>query len=522
MSMPDPSPADHPRLPRFSETADALAWLRAVAPSGVLRTDSRQVAPGDIFIAWPGHAQDGRRHVGAALAAGAAACLVEAEGVEAFGFDDARIASLTRLKARTALLADAWHGHPSRALDIVATTGTNGKTSTAWWTAQALSLAGRRCGVVGTLGVGEPPSRAAPDARVIATGLTTPDPVTLQRALRDFVARGFSACAMEASSIGVAEHRLDAVRVAVALFTNFTPDHLDYHGSMAGYWAAKRRLFDWPGLRAAVVNVDDPQGAMLADELRGRADLDLWTFSMAPSAEPARLQAIGLHYEGDGLCFTVAEGLQATPVRTGLIGEYNVANLLAVFGGLRALGLPMARIAPLAPAFTPVPGRMQRVEVPVPAGVALPQVVVDYAHTPDALDKALQALRPFAKARGGRLWCVFGCGGNRDAGKRPVMGRIAQALADEVIVTSDNPRHEVPADILAQVMAGCTPAPTLACIEDRAAAIATALHDADDADVVLVAGKGHEDYQEIAGVRRHFSDLEESAAALQRRLRAAD
>ncbi|MFM2053594.1 MAG: hypothetical protein RL456_1631, partial [Pseudomonadota bacterium] len=426
MSMPDPSPADHPRLPRFSETADALAWLRAVAPSGVLRTDSRQVAPGDIFVAWPGHAQDGRRHVGAALAAGAAACLVEAEGVEAFGFDDARIASLTRLKARTALLADAWHGHPSRALDIVATTGTNGKTSTAWWTAQALSLAGRRCGVVGTLGVGEPPSRAAPDARVIATGLTTPDPVTLQRALRDFVARGFSACAMEASSIGVAEHRLDAVRVAVALFTNFTPDHLDYHGSMAGYWAAKRRLFDWPGLRAAVVNVDDPQGAMLADELRGRADLDLWTFSMAPSAEPARLQATGLHYEGDGLCFTVAEGLQATPVRTGLIGEYNVANLLAVFGGLRALGLPMARIAPLAPAFTPVPGRMQRVEVPVPAGVALPQVVVDYAHTPDALDKALQALRPFAKARGGRLWCVFGCGGNRDAGKRPVMGRIAQ------------------------------------------------------------------------------------------------
>ncbi|KDB52871.1 UDP-N-acetylmuramyl-tripeptide synthetase [Sphaerotilus natans subsp. natans DSM 6575] len=517
-----------PTLLTFCRDVDeTLAWLRRVAPQAVLRTDSRQVLPGDVFIAWPGAAQDGRRHVPAALAAGAAACLVEADGVEAFDFGaaaQARIAALPALKAATAPLAAAWHDHPSRRLDVVATTGTNGKTSTAWWLAQALSLAGRRCGVVGTLGVGEPPSRVAPEARVISTGLTTPDPVTLQRALRDFAARGFAACAMEASSIGVTEHRLDAVKIDVALFTNFTPDHLDYHGSMAAYWQAKRALFDWPGLRAAVINIDDPQGAILADELQAAGRIAVWTCSTRPSARPARLQASDLRYDGAGLCLRLAEqGEHAdapVEVRTALIGDYNAANVVGVIGVLRALGLPLAEVAALAADFTPVPGRMQRVEPP--AGAAdLPQVVVDYAHTPDALEKALQALRPFAQARGGRLWCVFGCGGNRDATKRPVMGRIAQALADEVVLTSDNPRHEAPAAILGQILAGCTSAPTLAVIEDRAAAIATVLHDADEADVVLIAGKGHEDYQETAGVRHHFSDLEQAEAALQRRTSTA-
>ena len=510
------------RVTLFRDVDETLAWLRRVAPQAVLRTDSRQVLSGDVFIAWPGLAQDGRRHVPAALAAGAAACLVEADGIEAFDFGaDARIAALPALKASTAPLAVAWHGHPSRLLDVVATTGTNGKTSTAWWLAQALSLAGRRCGVVGTLGVGEPPSRVAPEARVISTGLTTPDPVTLQRALRDFAARGFAACAMEASSIGVTEHRLDAMKIDVALFTNFTPDHLDYHGSMAAYWQAKRALFDWPGLRAAVINIDDPQGAILADELRAEGRLEVWTCSTRPSARPARLQAGDLRYDGAGLCLLLTEEAGApVEVRTGLIGDYNAANVVGVIGVLRALGLPLAQVAALAADFTPVPGRMQRVEPPAGA-TDLPQVVVDYAHTPDALEKALQALRPFAQARGGRLWCVFGCGGNRDATKRPVMGRIAQALADEVVLTSDNPRHESPAAILRDILAGCTPAPTLACLEDRAAAIATVLHDADAADVVLIAGKGHEDYQETAGVRHHFSDLEQAEAALQRRTSTA-
>jgi UDP-N-acetylmuramyl-tripeptide synthetase len=501
----------------LADLSAVVGWLQRRAPGALLRTDSRRVLPGDLFIAWPGYAQDGRVHVGAALAAGAAACLVEADGVEAFAFDDARIAAVPGLKALTAGLADAWHGQPSAALSVIATTGTNGKTSTAWWTAQALSLSGRRCGVIGTLGVGEPPSRVAPDAQVIATGLTTPDPVTLHRSLRAFVDQGFAACVMEASSIGIAEHRLDAVRIGVALYTNFTPDHLDYHGSMADYWLAKRVLFDWPGLRAAVVNVDDTQGALLAEELMVRGDLDVWTTSIQPRPVPARLQAEGLHYEADGLCFSVREGPETVAVRTGLIGEYNVANVLAVFGGLRALGLSLAEIAPLAADFTPVPGRMQRVELPEAATV-LPQVIVDYAHTPDALDKALQALRPFAVARGGRLWCVFGCGGNRDTGKRPVMGRIAQTLADEVVLTSDNPRNEAAEAILAQIAAGCVWSPLLRTIEDRAVAIATVLAEAEASDVVLIAGKGHEDYQETAGVKRFFSDLGEAAAGLQRRV----
>jgi UDP-N-acetylmuramyl-tripeptide synthetase len=326
---------------------------------------------------------------------------------------------------------------------------------------------------------------------------------------------------MEASSIGVTEHRLDAMKIDVALFTNFTPDHLDYHGSMAAYWQAKRALFDWPGLRAAVINIDDPQGAILADELQAEGRLEIWTCSTRPSARPARLQAGDLRYDGAGLCLLLTEEAGApVEVRTGLIGDYNAANVVGVIGVLRALGLPLAQVAALAADFTPVPGRMQRVEPPAGA-TDLPQVVVDYAHTPDALEKALQALRPFAQARGGRLWCVFGCGGNRDATKRPVMGRIAQALADEVVLTSDNPRHESPAAILRDIQAGCTPAPTLACLEDRAAAIATVLHDADAADVVLIAGKGHEDYQETAGVRHHFSDLEQAEAALQRRTSTA-
>ncbi len=487
----------------------ALRWLRERV-RGDLATDSRRIGAGDAFIAWPGYARDGRTFVPQALAAGAAAALIEAEGSECFSFEhDGRVAALAGLKAATGPLADAFYGHPGLAVDLVATTGTNGKTSTAWWTAQALSVLGRRCGVIGTLGVGEPPTAARPDARVLATGLTTPDPVTLHRALRRFADDGLAAAAVEASSIGIVEHRLAGTRIRVALYTNFTPDHLDYHGSMEAYWAAKRLLFAWPGLEAAVVNLDDAQGAALADELaqEGTGALTLWTYAVR---QPARLQALDVHYEGDGLAFTLREVGREVAVRTGLIGDYNVANVLAVLGGLRALGFPLETAAGAAAAFTPVPGRMQR----VPAGAGQPQVVVDYAHTPDALEKALQALRPFARARGGRLWCVFGCGGNRDTAKRPVMGGIATRLADRVIVTSDNPRDEPPEVIVSQILWGCDGAVHVVAEVDRRTAVNQALRDAAAEDVVLIAGKGHEDYQEIAGVKHPYSDLEQAAAAL--------
>lgn len=502
--------------------AEAALWLaERVRPGGpgTLRTDSRQVQPGDAFIAWPGQATDGRKFVAAALAAGAAACLVEAEGAGGFELDpaDARIATLPGLKAATGGLAAAWFGQPARQLQVIAVTGTNGKSSTAWWTAQALSALGRRCGVVGTLGVGEPP-RAAPGGELprtdaadslVHTGLTTPDPVTLQAGLRRMADAGFVACAIEASSIGLVEHRLAGTPVTVAQFTNFTRDHLDFHGDMAAYWAAKRRLFDWPGLRAAVINIDDAQGAALVDELRAGA-IDLWTTAVG---QPARLHAEDLGYLDGGLAFTLAEGEQRVAVRSALIGDYNASNLLAVLGALRALGVPLVDAAAVVPQLGPVPGRMQR----VPGAPGQPEVVVDYAHTPDALDKALGALRPLAAARGGALWCVFGCGGNRDASKRPLMGAIAQRGADQIVLTSDNPRHESPRAIVEQIRAGMADSPAITVIEDRREAIGHAVDRAAANDVVLLAGKGHEDTQDIAGVKRPFSDAAVAAQVLAQR-----
>jgi UDP-N-acetylmuramoyl-L-alanyl-D-glutamate--2,6-diaminopimelate ligase len=502
--------------------AEAAAWLAArVRPgsAGTLRIDSRQVRPGDAFIAWPGFATDGRKFVSAALAAGAVACLVEADGAGAFEWDraDGRIVMLPGLKAATGEIAAAWFGQPARQLAVIAVTGTNGKSSTAWWTAQALSALGRRCGVVGTLGIGEPPRADAPGS-LVTTGLTTPDPVTLQAGFRRLADDGFAACAIEASSIGLAEQRLAGTPIAVAQFTNFTRDHLDFHGDMAGYWAAKRSLFGWPGLRAAVVNIDDDQGAALADELRGSA-LDLWTIAVGQSA---RLHAEDLGYLDGGLAFTLAEGEQRVALRSQLIGDYNAHNLLAVLGALRALGVPLDQAAAVVPQLTPVPGRMQRV---VPDGTgdrvsSQPEVVVDYAHTPDALDKALGALRPLATARGGALWCVFGCGGNRDASKRPMMGAIAQRGADQIVLTSDNPRHEDPAAILEQIRAGMAVSPAVVVIEDRRVAIVHAVGRAAANDVVLIAGKGHEDAQDIAGIKRPFSDAAVAALVLAQRTAA--
>lgn len=502
-------------LHELRSVSEALAWLaqrRAVS----LTTDSRRVLDGDAFIAWPGATRDARQFVGDALVAGAAACLVEADGVQAFQFaDDERIAALRGLKAATGPLASGFLGQPSERLAVIATTGTNGKTSTAWWTAQALTALGQRSGVIGTLGVGEPPSR---DERgtLRSTGLTTPDPVTLQAALQSFASAGFAACALEASSIGIVEHRLTGTHVRVALLTNFTQDHLDYHGTMQEYWQAKAQLFAWPGLGAAVLNLDDPKGALLAETLRGTA-VDVWTYAVH---QDARLVAHQVQYIDGGLAFDVYEGQTQASVRTGLIGGYNVSNLLAVMGALRALGIELADAARACGALTPVPGRMQRVSVDADYDDEahhyrdLPQVVVDYAHTPDALEKALLALQPLAKARGGELWCVFGCGGNRDTGKRPLMGQVAQRLASRVVVTSDNPRHESPALILTHIVAGMTGPNKPMVIEDRRAAIAQAIRFADGRDVILIAGKGHEDYQEIEGLKHPFSDVAEARTIL--------
>jgi UDP-N-acetylmuramoyl-L-alanyl-D-glutamate--2,6-diaminopimelate ligase len=335
--------------------------------------------------------------------------------------------------------------------------------------------------------------------------------VALHGGLRQMADAGFAACAIEASSIGIVEQRLAGLAIRIAQFTNFTRDHLDYHGTMDAYWAAKRALFDWPGLQAAAINIDDPQGAALATELQGGA-LDVWTVSVR---QPARLTLADLGYVDGGLAGTLVEGAQRVPLRSRLIGDYNASNLLGVIAALRALGVPLAEAAAVVPLLTPVPGRMDR----VPARAGAPEVVVDYAHTPDALEKALSALRPLAAARGGALWCVFGCGGNRDATKRPLMGAIAERLADRVVLTSDNPRLEDPLAILAQIRAGLAADPA-ATLEDRAQAIAHAVQQAAPADVVLVAGKGHEDYQDVGGSKRPFLDMDVAARALAARTAA--
>lgn len=491
----------------LTSSRDAVQWLRSRV-TGTLQTDSRLVAPGDGFIAWPGAATDGRAHVADAMVRGATACLVEHAGVEAFALEGEHLAALHGLKAATGPIAAEWFNHPTERLDVLAVTGTNGKTSTAWWLADALNLlavsgtgAAKGCAIVGTLGMGLP-------SALVSTGMTTPDPVRLQRAFAQFADEGLSACAIEASSIGIAERRLDGTRIRVAVFTNFTQDHLDYHGSMADYWLAKRELFGWSGLEAGVINVDDPVGAQLHAELAGSA-LDLWSIALDGQA---RLSACDASLGEQGLRFTVVEGGERHLLQTRVIGQYNILNLLGVLATLRSLGIPLADAVGACGRLQPVPGRMQRL---VAAGQ--PLVAVDYAHTPDALDKALRALRPLAAERGGRLWCVFGCGGDRDAGKRPLMGAVAQQQADRVLVTSDNPRSEDPAVIIHQILQGTIAGGSVEPEPDRGAAIAAAIGQADAVDVVLIAGKGHEDTQETAGVRLPFSDMVHAQSALQAR-----
>jgi UDP-N-acetylmuramoyl-L-alanyl-D-glutamate--2,6-diaminopimelate ligase len=313
------------------------------------------------------------------------------------------------------------------------------------------------------------------------------------------------ACALEASSIGLVERRLDGTVIKLALFTNFTQDHLDYHASMQSYWDAKAMLFAWPGLEAAVINLDDPKGLALSASLAGK-NLDVWTFSCT---QAARLQACNIRHGADSLSFEVVEGAERHCISTPLVGLYNVSNLLGVMAGMRGMKLPLADVVAACADLLPVPGRMEPLAVP-----GQPLVVIDYAHTPDALEKVLTALKPIALARGGQLWCVFGCGGDRDAGKRPLMAAAAEQNADQIVVTSDNPRSENPLAIVDQVLAGLNRLYAAHVQVDRAAAIAEALRLAQPQDVVLLAGKGHENFQEVGGVMFAFSDVAHAQAAL--------
>jgi UDP-N-acetylmuramoyl-L-alanyl-D-glutamate--2,6-diaminopimelate ligase len=521
-------------------TADTVAaevarWLASVLPAGAaLVADSRAVARGDAFFAYPGERADGRRFVEQALARGAAALVTEpAAAGAAWPVPHREVAGL---KALCGPIAAAFHGAPSARLDVVAVTGTNGKTSCTQWIAQGLQALGRPSAVVGTLGAGEP------DA-LEDLGLTTPDALSVQALFARFAARGASSVAIEASSIGLHQHRLDGTRVAVAVHTNVTRDHLDYHGTMAAYAQAKAALFAWPGLRAAVVNLDDPWHAtMLAEVAPGvqRIGYRIDAPADAPTdgagtgrtagregaaeggsaaCHPAAAQvdrllvARAITPTARGTCIAIDGDFGAATFVTPLLGRFNVSNLLAVAASWLALGVGFEAAMARLERLRPVPGRLQAVAPEAGDGEAAPLVVVDYAHTPDALANALEALRPVARARGGVLWCVFGAGGERDPGKRPLMGAVAQRCADRVVLTSDNPRGESPEAILDAIEAGLSAPPALR-DADRARALAAAVGDAASRDVVLIAGKGHEPYQEVAGVRHPFLDADHAARAL--------
>ena len=486
--------------------AQAAQWLRN-AVTGELHIDSRKIKQGDGFLAWPGLAHDARDYVAQALAQGASACLVEAKGANAFTWaqDETKIGAYANLKQACGPIADAYYESPSRQLQILAVTGTNGKTSTAWWLSHALTSLGKRCTVVGTLGMGQ-------GDQMQATGMTTPDPVRLHSQLRQWVDGGVEACAMEASSIGLSEHRLDGTHISVAIFTNFTQDHLDYHASMDEYWRAKATLFAWPNLQAAVINIDDPKGQALVQQLLTQTSekvRDVWTVSMH---QPARLRAHDVQNTGLGLQFKVQEGDEVHSLQTDWVADFNVLNVLGVLAAMRALGVSLADAVLACKGLPSVPGRMQSM-----GGVDAPCVVVDYAHTPDALSQALKALRRMASAREGELRCVFGCGGNRDASKRALMASVVEALADHMVFTSDNPRNEDPEQIIQSMVAGLGNKTKLTICIDRAQAIAQTIAQASARDVILIAGKGHETYQEIGSSRLPFSDQAHALAALKLR-----
>ncbi len=458
--------------------------------------DSRAVRPGNAFVAIAGFGAHGLGFVDQARAAGAAAILFEPPAPAELPAPADAIA-VPGLRTRMGGMADQFHGHPSRAMTMVGVTGTNGKTSTVQLLAQAWHLLGTASGSIGTLGVGL-------YGDVVPTGFTTPLVLQMHEVLAQLRDQGAKAVAMEVSSHALDQGRVDAVHYDVAVFTNLTRDHLDYHGDMAQYGAAKAKLFHRAGLKAAVVNLDDSFGS----ELLRTVDAGIARIGVSSrGAQQATLHADSLKLDGRGIAFDLVVDGARHPVQSPLLGRFNVDNLLAVAGVLHALGHAPAAIAALVSQLQPIAGRMNRLG----GERGLPTVVVDYAHTPDALEQALQSLQGHLQ---GRLFCVFGCGGERDAGKRPQMAAIAERLAQQVIVTDDNPRGEDGDAIVADILAGFTAPDAVTVQRNRARAIGLAVKLAGPGDIVLLAGKGHEPYQEVRGVKHDFDDTLVAAAAL--------
>ena len=468
-------------------------WPDAAITVTGLTTDSRQVQPGYLFLAVPGLRQDGRQHIDQAVAAGALAIAYEAGD----GFScSAPVALLPidNLADQLSAIAARYHGEPARSMKLVGITGTNGKTSVSQMLAQALTALGQPCGVIGTLGSGMP-------GALHDHGMTPPDALSLQQQLAQLRDQGAHRVSMEVSSHALSQGRVAALNFEVAVFTNLSRDHLDYHGDMAAYGQAKAQILDQAA--QVVINIDDAFGRQLAAD----CTLPLVRYSLNDSS--AELYCSAIRFDAEGISARLHAGNHSAELRSPLLGTFNLSNLLAVAGVLLAQGQPLAQIAALLGQLSAPAGRMQRL-----GGEGQPQVVIDYAHTPDALDNALAALRAHVA---GRLICVFGCGGDRDSGKRPLMGRAAEQGADVLVITDDNPRSEDSAAIIEEIRAGIEHCQQVTVIANRAEAIAQTIASATADDIILLAGKGHETYQEIHGVRHPFSDIEQAERALRRR-----
>lgn len=471
--------------------------LQQLAGKGVkprrLISDSRRIEPGDLFIAYPGENTDGRKHIGQAIELGASAVLWERAGCQWQDAWPVPNLAVTGLREQVSAIAGEFYGNPSHDLWMIGVTGTNGKTSCSHWLAQCMNALGYKAGIIGTLGNG------FPNALSEAVN-TTPDPIVIQQTLADLVAKNADAVAMEVSSHGLAQGRVNGLKFDVAMFTNLSRDHLDYHGDMTAYADAKTQLFDWPNLKCAVLNAEDTFGARLAVRLHSQGKRVL-TYGLQGGA----VSCTALRFIEGGIAMEIMTPWGRAETSAKVIGRFNAANVLAVLATLLASDMPLDKALNALQQIQPVPGRMQQL-----GGGSQPLVVVDYAHTPDALAKALATLREQAA---GRLVCVFGCGGNRDKGKRPLMGQVAAEMADLAVVTSDNPRHEDARSIIDEIVAGM--GGNYRIEEDRAAAIDDAIRTAEAGDVVLIAGKGHESYQQIGDDRMPFSDIEVARRVLE-------
>lgn len=474
--------------------------IGTIAISG-LTLDSRAVQPGHLFCAVPGGEHDGRCFMAQAEAAGCAAIAAEDRDYDRAAGGQRPAVPVIRvpdLAARLSAIGHRFYGEPSAALAVTGITGTNGKTTCSHLLAQVFDATGHKAAVIGTLGYGLVAGNGLED-----TGMTTPDALATQRLLAELRDRGAGHVAMEVSSHSLDQQRVAAVHFNTAVFTNLSRDHLDYHGDEESYGAAKARLFALPGLESAVINSDEVFGRSLLAGLPAR--VKAISYGLDSNAD---VTAEGIRFQDDGIRARVLTPWGEGDLDTGLLGEYNLLNLLAVIAAACAQGLDLEPVLAAMPTLKPVPGRLEVVAASTESR-ARPRVVVDYAHTPDALDKTLAALRRHCA---GRLWCVFGCGGDRDPGKRPLMGAVAESGADEVILTSDNPRREDPEAILRAIAAGMdNPG---AVIADRRLAIREAIAGAGREDIVLIAGKGHEQYQLVGGDRLPFSDITEARLAL--------